>query len=40
MAESRELKGALLTKEVHSVEADIQIDFRMVDSLLALVRNL
>ena len=37
MAESRELKSALLTKEVHPVDADIEIDFRMVDSLLALV---
>src|ERR1035441_4691662 len=40
MVESRELKGALLTKEEHHVEADIQIDFRMVDSLLALVHSL
>jgi DNA-binding transcriptional LysR family regulator len=40
MAESRELKGALLTKEVHSVEADIEIDFPLVDSLLALVHSL
>ena len=40
MAESRELNSALLTKEVHSVEADIEIHFRMVDSLLALVHSL
>ena len=40
MAESRELKSALLTKEVHSVEADIEIDFPLVDSLLALVHSL
>ena len=31
MAESRELKGALLTDELHSVEAGIEIDFRTVD---------
>jgi hypothetical protein len=31
MAESRELKSALLTKEVLSVEAGIEIDFRTVD---------
>jgi hypothetical protein len=36
MAESRELKSALLTKEVHSVEAGIEIDFRTVDSICAL----
>src|ERR1017187_9319543 len=40
MAESGELKSALLTKGVQSVEADIEIDFRMVDSLLALVHSL
>ena len=40
MAESRELKSALLTKEVLSVEAGIEIDFRTVDSLIALVHSL
>jgi len=35
MAESRELKSALLTKEVLSVEAGIEIDFRMIESRLA-----
>ena len=37
---AREQKSALLTRMVLSVEAGIEIDFRMVDSLLALVRNL
>ena len=36
MAESRELKSALLTKEVLSVEAGFEIDFRTVDSICAL----
>ena len=34
--EPREQKSALLTQTVLSVEAGIEIDFRMVDSLLAL----
>ncbi len=38
--QSREQKSALLTRMVLSVEAGIEIDFRMVDSLLALERNL
>ena len=37
---AREQKSALLTRMVLSVEAGIEIDFRMVDSLLALERNL
>ena len=40
VAEPREQKSALLTRMVLSVEAGIEIDFRMVDSLLALERNL
>ena len=36
MAESRELKSALLTKEVLSVEAGIEIDFCAVNSICAL----
>jgi len=39
MAESRELKSALLTKEVLSVEAGIEIDFRTIDSICALERG-
>jgi DNA-binding transcriptional LysR family regulator len=39
VAEAREQKSALLTRMVLSVKAGIEIDFRTVDSLLALVRN-
>ncbi len=40
VATIKEQKSVLLTRKVLSVEADIEISFRMVDSLLALVRNL
>jgi hypothetical protein len=40
VADTREQKSALLTRMVLSVEAGIEMDFRMVDSILALERNL